>query len=62
VAAQNESSKRDDRPTWLDQILGTASPPFTFRRGGSAVTGGVAESAQQRGCTTVDTNKGRQRG
>jgi hypothetical protein len=26
-------------PAWLDQVLGCLSPPFSFRNGGSAITG-----------------------
>jgi hypothetical protein len=33
-------------PAWLDQVLGCLSPPFSFRNGGSAITGPGA-SAQQ---------------
>jgi hypothetical protein len=65
VAAQSDAVACDDRPSWLDRILGTASPAFTFRRGGSAVTGGIANdaNAQQAGsAVAAERTKGRQRG
>jgi hypothetical protein len=66
VAADKNSVARQDRPSWLDRVLGTASPPFTFRRGGSAVTGGIANDseAQQSGSGAAPNEKlkGRQRG
>jgi hypothetical protein len=37
-------------PAWLDQVLGCLSPPFSFRNGGSAITGpqsGDRKTAQQ---------------
>jgi hypothetical protein len=30
-------------PAWLDQVLGCLSPAFSFRNGGSAITGAPAE-------------------
>lgn len=53
-------------PKWLDQVLGTGSPPFSFRRGGSAITGKVANDSptQQSGSAPSKTEPatGRQRG
>ncbi len=46
MAAQSDKHVTQDRPSWLDQVLGTASPPFTFRKGGSAITGGVANDGE----------------
>ncbi len=66
MAARKDSFAVGDRPTWLNQVLGTASPPFTFRRGGSAITGGAVgdTEAQQTGSNHApsDTPKSRQRG
>ncbi len=66
MSAENVTVMHEDRPSWLDRVLGTASPPFTFRRGGSAVTGGIAndQGAQQTasGPAAAGATKGRQRG
>jgi hypothetical protein len=33
------TTKPSTGPAWLDQVLGCLSPAFTFRNGGSAITG-----------------------
>jgi hypothetical protein len=65
VAAQSDTIACDDRPSWLDRILGTGSPAFTFRRGGSAVTGGISNDAnaqQSASAATSERSASRQRG
>lgn len=62
MAAQTDKQISQDRPSWLDQVLGTASPPFTFRKGGSAITGGVANDAdgqQKAAVASKDTTRTR---
>jgi hypothetical protein len=54
-------------PAWLDQVLGCLSPPFTFRNGGSAITGANGadrKSAQQQAAIppTDATTQPKQRG
>ena len=55
-------------PAWLDQVLGCLSPAFSFRNGGSAITGAPAEdrrTAQQSAAVRQDGTvrpKGKQRG
>jgi hypothetical protein len=44
-------------PAWLDQVLGCLSPAFSFRNGGSAITGNVAadrKPAQQAAAISQD--------
>ena len=36
------TTKPGNGPAWLDQVLGCLSPAFTFRNGGSAITGNPA--------------------
>lgn len=67
MAAKIDKQISQDRPLWLDQVLGTASPPFTFRQGGSAITGGVANDSdgQQKAAVAAKNMaqpKGNQRG
>jgi hypothetical protein len=67
VAAKTDKQIFQDRPAWLDQVLGTASPPFNFRQGGSAITGGVANDSdgQQKAAVAAQNParpKGTQRG
>jgi len=53
-----------DGPAWLDQVLGVLSPPFSFRNGGSAVTGGGGSGkkpGQQSAASEGSTKRG-QRG
>ena len=56
-------------PAWLDQVLGCLSPAFSFRNGGSAITGNVAadrKPAQQNAAIPQNEGtakpKGKQRG
>ena len=37
------TTKTSNGPAWLDQVLGCLSPAFSFRNGGSAITGNIAE-------------------
>ena len=44
------TTKPGNGPAWLDQVLGCLSPAFSFRNGGSAITGNPAadrKTAQQ---------------
>jgi hypothetical protein len=48
VSASTTKPGAGANPAWLDQVLGCLSPPFSFRNGGSAITGtGDRGSAQQ---------------
>jgi hypothetical protein len=54
-------------PAWLDQVLGCLSPAFSFRNGGSAITGAPAEGrkATQQSAAVQDVTArptGKQRG
>lgn len=62
------STKTTNGPAWLDQVLGCLSPAFSFRNGGSAITGNLAadRKAQQNAAMTEREGaakpKGKQRG
>jgi hypothetical protein len=62
VTRDNDKINPQDRPKWLDKVLGTASPPVSFRKGGSAITGAVdADGQRSASKTATDLPKGRQR-
>jgi len=63
------TTKPGNGPAWLDQVLGCLSPAFTFRNGGSAITGNPAadrKPAQQNAAISPSEGsakpKGKQRG
>jgi hypothetical protein len=61
VTSENDKAAPRDCPGWLDQVMGPAAPPFSFRKGGSAITGGA--DAQRSGSTAAaNPRKGGQRG
>jgi hypothetical protein len=60
VTVSNDKSANQDRPSWLDQIMGTASPAFSFRRGGSMITNGDPQQSAANQSELQQT-KGRQR-
>ncbi len=48
MSASNTKPASGTGPAWLDQVLGCLSPAFSFRDGGSAITGnGDRKPAQQ---------------
>ncbi len=49
----------ENGPVWLDQVLGCLSPPFSFRKGGSAVTGGARYKPDDAAQSQGDGAKGR---
>jgi hypothetical protein len=51
--------KPSNGPAWLDQVLGCLSPAFTFRNGGSAITGNpVAERKPAQQNAAIVPNEG----
>jgi len=63
------TTKPSNGPAWLDQVLGCLSPAFSFRNGGSAITGNPAadrKPAQQNAAIPQNEGpakpKGKQRG
>jgi hypothetical protein len=67
VSASN--TKTSNGPAWLDQVLGCLSPAFSFRNGGSAITGNPAADRKtaQQSATILPAEgtakpKGKQRG
>ncbi len=59
------STKTTNGPAWLDQVLGCLSPAFSFRNGGSAITGGAGKPGQQKAAVSQPETakpKGKQRG
>ncbi len=61
MAANNDKTASQDRPSWLDQVLGAAAPAFNFRKGGSMITGGGGDQTSQQSAG-AEPGKGRQRG
>jgi hypothetical protein len=43
VSASSTKPGSGNGPAWLDQVLGCLSPAFSFRNGGSAITGAPAD-------------------
>jgi hypothetical protein len=68
VSASSTKPVAGNGPAWLDQVLGCLSPAFSFRNGGSAITGTLAEgrkTAQQNAAIQTDGTarpKAKQRG
>jgi hypothetical protein len=69
VKVSASSTKTNNGPAWLDQVLGCLSPAFSFRNGGSAITGNIAADRKptQQSAAILPTDgtakpKGRQRG
>ena len=68
VSASSTKPGSGNGPAWLDQVLGCLSPPFSFRNGGSAITGSkgpdgkpAQQSAAIRKVDGAAQPKGRQR-
>lgn len=59
LSASDAKLGMSDRPAWLDQVLGCLSPPFSFRNGGSAITGNVKRPTQQSAAVTSREQPGR---
>jgi hypothetical protein len=68
VSASSTKPGAGGNPAWLDQVLGCLSPPFSFRNGGSAITGNAEDrKTVQQGAAIPPTDgtarpKAKQRG
>jgi len=68
LSASSTKPGAGNGPAWLDQVLGCLSPAFSFRNGGSAITGapvGGRKATQQSAAVRAEKAarpKGAQRG
>jgi hypothetical protein len=52
------TTKPVNRPAWLDQVLGCLSPAFSFRNGGSAITGNPAADRKAQQSAAIPQSEG----
>jgi len=68
VSASSTKPASGNGPAWLDQVLGCLSPAFSFRDGGSAITGNAVDRKPAQQNAAIPQNegaakpKGKQRG